>query len=125
MRQEKTKKKSNIYKNRSGKIVIFDAQLEARVDSERVSQAGMGQKLLNVIGIRSTSLDTNYIQNKVDEFVSSMHEIISKSTTESREFKVDTVEVNAEISAEGQIGLMGTHAGMKGTAGIKFVFKRV
>jgi hypothetical protein len=30
--------------------------------------------------------------------------------------------VNAEISAEGEIELMGTHVGMSGTAGIKFVF---
>jgi hypothetical protein len=124
LKKVKTKKKPNISKDTSRKIVVFDVQLVTPVDSERVSEAGMGQKLLNAIGIKSTSLDSDYIQNKVTEFVSSMHEIISKSAAESREFKVDTVEVNAEISAEGQIGLMGTHAGMKGTTGIKFVFKR-
>ena len=122
MKKEKSKRKTSI--NTGAKIVVFDVQLGTTTDSERVSQAGMGEKFLNIIGIRSTSLDSRYIQNKVTEFVSSMHEIISKSTHESKEFRVETVEVNAEISAEGQIGLMGTHAGMKGTAGIKFVFKR-
>jgi hypothetical protein len=81
------------------KIAIFDAQLEALVDSERVSQAGMGQRLLNVIGIRSTPIDSSYIQNKVTEFVSGMHEIISKSTAESREFNVVSLIFHLKIHA--------------------------
>ena len=53
-----------------------------------------------------------------------MQQIIEKSSSNlSGNYKVDTVEISAKITAEGQIGLMGTHVGMSGETGIKFVFK--
>ena len=42
----------------------------------------------------------------------------------NRSLQVDTVEINAQISANGQIGFMGSNVGMTGSTGIKFVLKR-
>jgi hypothetical protein len=38
---------------------------------------------------------------------------------------METPEISAQISAEGQIGLMGTHVCLTDAGGIDFVFKRV
>jgi hypothetical protein len=52
-----------------------------------------------------------------------MQQIIDKSSRNIGQYKMDTVEVDARITADGHIGLMGTHVGVAGEAGIKFIFK--
>jgi hypothetical protein len=65
-------------------------------------------------------------QKNISDFISQTQDILSKSMLVSTgEFNLDTVEVNAEISAGGQIGFMGTGLSMEGKGGIKFVFKHI
>ena len=57
-------------------------------------------------------------------FISSVQQLIDKTSDQLGDYNIDKVEVNAGISAKGEIGFMGTNVGMSGTAGIKFVFKK-
>ena len=53
-----------------------------------------------------------------------MEDILSTSKDRYGNFIMDSIEINAEVSAGGKVGFMGTEVGISGTHGIKFVFKR-
>lgn len=42
----------------------------------------------------------------------------------SGNFKIDSVEVDPQISGDGHVGFMGSQVGICGSAGIKFKFNR-
>lgn len=58
------------------------------------------------------------------EFIDGVQEILSKGARISGEFRMETVEIQAEISMEGKIGFLGTVAAAKGQSQIKIVFQR-
>ncbi len=115
-------------RNDEAKIVVFDVKSGNESDFEEgysgVVQAGAGGRILKFLGIKATEITVEQVQQNMVRFVSSMQRVIDKSSEQLGEYNIDTVEVNAEISADGEIGFMGTHVGMSGTAGIMFVFKK-
>lgn len=58
------------------------------------------------------------------EFIDGVQEILSKGARIAGEFRMETVEIQAEISVEGKIGFLGTGVAAKGQSQIKIVFQR-
>jgi hypothetical protein len=107
--------------NEGATILIFDV--------ESGSQAGPGGPLLRSRGVsekvvKATAVAVDQVEKNMTRFLSGVGDIINRGAEVNGEYEVETVEVNAQISADGQIGFMGSGVGMTGSAGITFVFKR-
>ena len=103
-------------------ILIFDVEPGAQVEPSRPlfrSDRGIREKV-----IKATSVAVDQVEENMKQFLSGICDIVSRGADVVGEYEVDTVEVNAQISADGQIGFMGSRIGMTGSAGITFVFKR-
>jgi hypothetical protein len=124
----KSLKQTRTSKEGQKTMVVFHLDtipISAESQSSSLTQAGnLGERILKGIGVKATKIAADQIQNNMDHFLNNMQEILSKSASTTEAFQLNEVEVNAEVSADGQIGFMGTQVGMSGTAGIKFVFKR-
>ena len=70
------------------------------------------------------AIPVEQVQQNMTQFLANIQEILAKGAEVSGEFWLDTIEINAQISAEGQIGFMGNNVGTAGSAGIKFLLKR-
>jgi hypothetical protein len=124
-RKQKTKENSRSYNTKQQKIIVFDVEAQVMDKSGAIVEAGgLKDKILKVIGLKPTELTIEMVENNMNQFVSNMQQIIDRSSKNIGNYNIDAVEVDARISADGQIGLMGTHVGMSGEAGIKFIFKR-
>jgi hypothetical protein len=75
--------------------------------------------------LKANAISVDQVQQNLTQFLSNLQNILSEGAAIAGDFKVDTVEVDAQISSEGQIGFMGSQVGMSGSTGIKFVFKRI
>lgn len=116
---------SNAIDDRSKDLfTIFD--LEVIEPSRGVQEAGAGDLLRKLPGFRTREnhVGVSELQTHFDDFLKKMQGVLSNCKMDYQGFSVDTVEINAQVSAKGQIGFMGTGVGMTGTGGIKFVFKR-
>lgn len=74
--------------------------------------------------LRSQNIGMEKLQGQMKEFITKMNTLLQSCALDESSYKIDTVEIHAEISAEGQIGLLGTSASISGSGGIKFVFKK-
>lgn len=109
-------------------FAIFDIDVLEIKEEEGIQQAsGLSDKFKQMQQwiAKENKVDVNKVQTQMIDFISKIQSVLSNCPIEQQGFKMETVEVNAQISAEGQIGFMGTHVGMTGTGGIKFVFKRI
>ena len=59
------------------------------------------------------------------DFVAGLQTMIAKAAAAKGEFQLDTVEVAASITAEGQLALLGNGLGVSGTTGLTLTFKRI
>lgn len=124
----KTKTRVKNLRSSGQKITIFDVKTSDGSENskgyEGVIEAHAGQRLLKFFGVKATEVTVDIVQDNLRRFVSNVQQIIDTSSKEIGDYKIDTVEVNAEVSGNGEIGFMGTNVGMSGTAGIKLVFKK-
>jgi hypothetical protein len=58
-------------------------------------------------------------------FLASMQSVISGVADRVGEYRLDEVVISAEVSAKGQVSLLGTGGEIGGNAGLTFTFKRV
>lgn len=63
-------------------------------------------------------------RRRVEDFMSSMRDVISGLATTTREDHRDQVQVTAEVSAKGQLSLLGTGGELAGKGGLTFTFKK-
>ncbi len=69
-------------------------------------------------------LDVNQIGGNVNLFLGQMGTILKDTPDKLGPFQFVEFEVHADISAEGQIILLGTGGKVGASGGIKFVFRR-
>jgi len=102
-------------------ILIFDVESGSHIEPSGplLRSRGVHEKV-----IRATAVAVDQVEKNMTQFLSGIGDIIARGADVVGEYEVDTVEVNAQISADGQIGFMGSGIGMTGSAGITFVFKR-
>jgi hypothetical protein len=58
-------------------------------------------------------------------FLDHLQEILTVDAAMEGLFRMDSVEVSAEVTAEGKVGLLGIGATVEGSATVKLVFKRL
>ncbi len=109
--------------NNPDKLVIFDLSQaipqEQRSHGFRDRGGGLKERVSH-----AHEVAVDELANNMTHFLSGIERTLSQGAAVTGEFQVDTVEVNAQISASGKVGLMGTGIGLEGQAGITFVFKR-
>jgi hypothetical protein len=104
-------------------IIIFDVEPEQQAGpGGRPLQPRGGLDVLKRIAGRSVPIEQ--VQNNITGFLSNVQDMLAKSVETSGDFSVQVVEINAQISGEGQVGFMGSGIGVSGSAGITFVLKR-
>lgn len=115
--------RENEEQKNKGQFVIFGAEV---IESDNiVEQAGAKDYLKKVFHIKESVVSVEQFQERLIEFLNNIQTVLSKCNTEFKGYSLDTVQVSAEISAEGQIGFMGTHVGIGGKGGLTFEFKKV
>jgi hypothetical protein len=63
-------------------------------------------------------------RRRVEHFMTAMQDVISGLTTAAGDYYLDQVQVNVEVSAKGQLSLLGTGGELAGKGGLTFTFKR-
>jgi hypothetical protein len=78
-------------------------------------------------GMRSSSpkpLKLGVLENNVNIFLAQMDSIVSKAPDTVSKFHLDEFTVTVEISAKGEISILGTGTGAEVKGGVEFKFKR-
>ncbi len=65
------------------------------------------------------------LQGNLQAFVSAMGEAIGSIPSALAGYRIDSIEINAEISASGKVSLLGNGGEVTGTGGITFKLTRV
>jgi len=103
------------------KLVVF--YVEVPENKGGIMEAGVKETLRNLV-VKSKEIAVNDFKKNLSAFLLIVEDILSTSKDRYGNFIMDGIEINAEISADGKVGFMGTEVGISGTHGIKFVFKR-
>jgi hypothetical protein len=112
----------NSSKGKDEKLVVF--YVEAYEDKGGLREAGSIRDKLKGFVVKSKEIAVNDFKENLSRFLLSVEDILSTSKERYGNFIMDGIEINAEVSADGKVGFMGTEVGITGTHGIKFVFKR-
>ena len=86
-------------------------------------EAGLKDAVKRLI-VKSKEIAVNDFKENLSRFLLNVEDIFSTAKERYDDFIMDSIEINAEVSADGKVGFMGTEVGISGTHGIKFVFKR-
>ena len=69
-------------------------------------------------------LDSSELQTELMHFLQQFGDVFTKLPVKIGDYSVDSVEISAEITAKGSVGLLGTGGEAGGSGGLKFTFKR-
>lgn len=79
---------------------------------------------VDVRGGQFQELEVDQLAVNINLFLDQMGTVLSKTPEKMGKFQFVEFELSVEISAEGQVILMGTGGKAGATGGIKFVFRR-
>ena len=82
-------------------------------------RAGFGEAVL-----RTSELAVTEVQQNMRSFLAQLQQVFSVETAAEGDFRMETGEVSACVTAEGKVGLLGIGANVEGSATVKLVFKR-
>lgn len=71
-----------------------------------------------------SEIPVEVFRRRVEDFMSSMRDVISGLATTAGEYHLDQVQVTVEVSAKGQLSLLGTGGELAGKGGLTFTFKK-
>jgi hypothetical protein len=63
------------------------------------------------------------LRKRVETFLANMHEVLADLPDKIGEYHLEQVQVSAEVSAKGQVSLLGTGGELAGKSGLTFTFK--
>jgi hypothetical protein len=111
----------------NNEITIFDSEMIEVSDDETLQEAGIGESISSVkkILLRPRRIAKDKIKNEIKDFLLKSQTILSECSMQYPGYEMNTIEIQAQITSSGQIGLMGTNVGITGTGNIKFIFKRM
>ena len=108
-----------------GDFIIFGVKEYSGDENDaEIKQASYVSDKVKKLIISKNTISAEKLQNQIDGFIEKILSSLSNATIQEGEYELKTVEINAQISTEGQIGFMGTHASLSGSGGIKFVFSK-
>lgn len=117
---------SNNTSDSERKMIIFDVDIEAvPVTVEGGPQpTNVLRNAVRWFKAKPSEVTVDQVKKNMKNFLNDVEGILEEGSRFSGKYAIDTVEINAEISANGQVGFMGTGVGLAGKTGLKFVFKR-
>ncbi|MEV4348532.1 hypothetical protein AB0J83_29095 [Actinoplanes sp. NPDC049596] len=63
------------------------------------------------------------LRERIETFLASMRSVLAGVDTAFGEYRLDQVQISAEVSAKGQVSLLGTGGELAGKSGLTFTFK--
>jgi|SRR6185295_8418397 len=98
-------------------------------DSVTASAGAPGARPLQPRGLADAALavserSVEEVQANMTRFIRGLQKILAEGAVLGGELRIEQVEVNAQLTAEGKIGIAGTGVNLKGDTGLKIVFKR-
>ena len=96
-------------------VVTAEPEVQAPVHRGAVARPSGGAR----------AMDVNVLRDNVRQFLSIMEQLLPAQMATVGDFRLEEVEVNAEITGEGSLMLLGTGVRASALGGIKFVLKRV
>ncbi len=100
-------------------IVIFD-QATPEASIGRPTQARGTESRL----VRAVELSSNTLETALTGFIEALSGMLDNVQSKSGDYAVDTVEVSAQVGADGRVGIMGIGASAQATSSLKIIFKR-
>lgn len=94
----------------------------SQVEESRPTRGGLGARLAEK-GMNAVSVEV--LKHNVARFFSQLRDILDTGAAHIGAFEVAEVEVSAQITGGGEIGLLGSGGKVELQGGIKFVLKRV
>lgn len=73
----------------------------------------------------TTKIEIETLADNMTLFLSQIEKILEKTPDTVQKFQLIEFEVDAQISAKGQLVLLGTGGEIGGSGGLKFVFRKV
>jgi hypothetical protein len=70
------------------------------------------------------TVDLNQVRENFGHFLKGLETLLSDKVPVVGSYELDSVEFNAEISANGDFKLLGTGVGLEATSGVTFTMKR-
>ncbi|MDX2044710.1 MAG: hypothetical protein SF097_26100 [Acidobacteriota bacterium] len=101
------------------KIIIF-----GREDSGGEEDRGGILEKLQEWRYGSSEIDPEQLKTRLNKFLSAMSSVVETVPNTFGEFALDSVTLTAEISAKGQVSLLGTGGELAGKGGLTFTLKR-
>ncbi|ATE54222.1 Pepco domain-containing protein [Actinosynnema pretiosum] len=71
-----------------------------------------------------SEIPVEVFRRRVEEFLGSVREVVAGLSATAGDYHLDQVQVSVEISAKGQLSLLGTGGELAGKGGMVFTFKR-
>jgi hypothetical protein len=75
--------------------------------------------------VKAIDQNVEDLERHMTNFVECVQQMLAKGTEVAGEFRMETVEVQAQIGIEGQVGFLGTGVAASGNSQIKIVFERM
>ncbi|MGW0179100.1 Pepco domain-containing protein [Nocardia sp. NPDC003345] len=72
----------------------------------------------------SSDIPVDEFRRRVSVFLDSIQDVIAEVTPPSGSYELDQIQVNVEISAKGQLSLLGTGGELAGKGGLTFTFTK-
>lgn len=71
-----------------------------------------------------SEIPADLFRERVVEFMDSIRDVIAGIGTTAGEYSLHEVQVNVEVSAKGQLSLLGTGGELAGKGGLTFTFRK-
>lgn len=73
---------------------------------------------------RPKPLPVEVLSENVNIFLGQIGDVLDKAPQNIQHFHLDEISVTVEVSAKGELSLLGSGVGVEGKGGLSFVFKR-
>ena len=103
-------------------VVIFDIAEE--LDAASAGRPVRARSRVSESAVKTFEISAETVAKNMQEFVRSVNTMLAGADFQEGKYRLETVEVQAQISAEGKIGFLGAGAAAKGSASMKVVFER-
>jgi hypothetical protein len=101
-------------------IVIFNAATATLgTDGRPIQARGVVEKLQEAAEVGVEQLERNFTT-----FVTGVAHILNKAQNMTGEFKIDKVEIEVMVTADGKVGLAGSSVGLSGKSSLKLILCR-
>lgn len=71
-----------------------------------------------------SKVDVTALSDNINIFVTQISQTLAQTPEKIDKFRLDEIEVHAEITAKGTLAILGTGGEIGGSGGLRFVFRR-